>query len=294
MKTDSLFYRLFVTFPGLLFELMDAPELPADRYQVKSVEVKDTQLTLDGLWLPPEDMEEASLLFVEVQFQRDEALYFRLSTEIMMYLRQYRPGRRWQGVVVYPSTRTDTGLPVELQCLDTVIQRIYLDQLPLSPSESLGVSLIRLIVEPSETAAAAARALATRTRTLKLDQAIQQQWLELLELVVIYKYPNLSREDIEAMLGLDELKQTRFYQEARQEGRQEGRQDAQRQWLARERAHLVRLAGKRFGETTATKLAPLLDPVDTPEQLDEVYEWLLEASNGEALVQTVKVHFRKG
>ena len=39
----------------------------------------------------------------------------------------------------------------------------------------------------------------------------------------MYKFPNLSREEIEAMLGLSELKKTRVYQEARQEGREEGK-----------------------------------------------------------------------
>jgi predicted transposase/invertase (TIGR01784 family) len=36
----------------------------------------------------------------------------------------------------------------------------------------------------------------------------------------------MSREEIEAMFGLSELKQTRVYQEAREEGEQEGRFEA--------------------------------------------------------------------
>jgi predicted transposase YdaD len=38
---------------------------------------------------------------------------------------------------------------------------------------------------------------------------------------MVYKFTNLSREEIEAMLGLNNLKQTRVYQEARQEERRE-------------------------------------------------------------------------
>jgi predicted transposase YdaD len=50
-------------------------------------------------------------------------------------------------------------------------------------------------------------------------------------LVVDYlEFTHLSRKEIEAMLGLSELKNTRFYQEAVEEGRQEaveeGRQEA--------------------------------------------------------------------
>lgn len=40
----------------------------------------------------------------------------------------------------------------------------------------------------------------------------------------LYKFPSMSRQEIEAMFSLSELKQTRVYQEGREEGREEGRQ----------------------------------------------------------------------
>jgi predicted transposase YdaD len=46
----------------------------------------------------------------------------------------------------------------------------------------------------------------------------------LITTVFVYKFPTLTREEIELMLGLDNLKQTRFYQEAQQEGLEIGRQ----------------------------------------------------------------------
>ncbi len=39
-----------------------------------------------------------------------------------------------------------------------------------------------------------------------------------MQTVLVYKFPNLTTQDIQAMLGLSELKQTRVYQEALQEG----------------------------------------------------------------------------
>jgi predicted transposase YdaD len=39
-------------------------------------------------------------------------------------------------------------------------------------------------------------------------------------MIVVYKFPQLSREEIERMLGLSELKETKVYQEAFQEGNQ--------------------------------------------------------------------------
>ena len=47
-----------------------------------------------------------------------------------------------------------------------------------------------------------------------------------LYLILIYKFPRMNREKIEAMFGLSELKQTRFYQEAKDEGIEEGEHKA--------------------------------------------------------------------
>ncbi|ACB51288.1 CHP1784-containing protein [Crocosphaera subtropica ATCC 51142] len=58
------------------------------------------------------------------------------------------------------------------------------------------------------------------------DEPIRQNVLNLIETIVIYKSPEKSREEIEEMLGLNDLKQTRFYQEARDEGKIEGKLEA--------------------------------------------------------------------
>jgi histone deacetylase complex regulatory component SIN3 len=49
-----------------------------------------------------------------------------------------------------------------------------------------------------------------------------QAIIELVSTVMVYKFPELSREAIEAMFSVSELKQTRVYQEALQEGEQAG------------------------------------------------------------------------
>jgi predicted transposase YdaD len=41
--------------------------------------------------------------------------------------------------------------------------------------------------------------------------------MELVETVIIYKFPKLGREEIEKMLGLSDLKETKVYKEGRAE-----------------------------------------------------------------------------
>ena len=51
--------------------------------------------------------------------------------------------------------------------------------------------------------------------------------IEMVSTIMVYKFTELSREEIDAMLGfkIDELKKTRVYREAREEGREEERRE---------------------------------------------------------------------
>jgi predicted transposase/invertase (TIGR01784 family) len=68
MKTDSRFYRLFQEIPSIFFELIgNSPQL-AELYQFSSVEVKQTALRIDGVFLPNQNTDNP-IYFLEVQFQ---------------------------------------------------------------------------------------------------------------------------------------------------------------------------------------------------------------------------------
>lgn len=54
-----------------------------------------------------------------------------------------------------------------------------------------------------------------------LDPAYQRDFVELIETIMIYKLPHKGREEIKAMLGLSDLKETKVYQEAQREARLE-------------------------------------------------------------------------
>ncbi|QSJ16446.1 Rpn family recombination-promoting nuclease/putative transposase [Nostoc sp. UHCC 0702] len=57
------------------------------------------------------------------------------------------------------------------------------------------------------------------------DALSQKEIIEFIETVVIYKFPRLSREEVEAMLGLDAIRNTKVFQEAKEEGKLEGREE---------------------------------------------------------------------
>jgi predicted transposase/invertase (TIGR01784 family) len=90
--------------------------------------------------------------------------------------------------------------------------------LELEAELSLGVSMVRLVVEPEKSAVNQAKGLIAKAQREINDRITQQKILELIETIVVYKFPEKSRQELEAMLGLGDLKDTRFYQEAEQEG----------------------------------------------------------------------------
>ena len=224
MKTDTIFYSLFQAFPSIFFELIDRSPTEAATYEFTSREIKQLAFRLDGLFLPKTNNPEKPLYVVEVQFQPDEDLYYRLFGELFLFLRQYKPPHPWRIVVIYPSRTIEIEQTLqfgELLALNRV-RRIYLDELGEAAESSLGVGVVKLVIEPEETAGELARRLIEQARQQLTEEATKRDLIKLIETIIVYKLPQKSREEIEAMLGLSDLKQTKVYQEALEEGKQLG------------------------------------------------------------------------
>jgi predicted transposase/invertase (TIGR01784 family) len=178
---------------------------------------------------------------VEVQFQPDDTLYYRLFAELFLFLKQYQPPHPWQIVVIYPHRGVEREQSLHFgEILNLAsVRRIYLDELPQNPS--LGIGVIKLVVESETEAVRTAQTLIERTREEITDQSSQRQLINLIESIIIYKLPQKSREEIEAMFELSDLKQTRVYQEALAEGEERGLEQG-------ERLVVENLLRVRFGE----------------------------------------------
>ena len=77
------------------------------------------------------------------------------------------------------------------------------------------------------------------------------------------------------MFLLSDIKQTRFYQEAKQEGRQEGRQEGLQEGRQEGEIHLlIRQLSRRFGKISDRRVQVINSL--TLEQLDDLGEALLD------------------
>lgn len=232
MRTDTIFYQIFQTLPSTLFELIgEAIDIAGD-YEFKSVELKELSFRIDGVFVPSLELRDRPIYFVEVQFQKDEGFYWRLFGEIFIYLKQYKPVHDWRAVVVYPSRSVDQDVPMQYRGLMTTgqVQRVYLDELPLDPEQSLGIKMAELVVADEEAAIEQAKQLIQLTQADSVDAGFQENVLKLVQAVIVYKLGYSSLQELQAMFTLDDVKKTRLFQEiaaeAREKGRLEGKLEA--------------------------------------------------------------------
>ena len=67
-----------------------------------------------------------------------------------------------------------------------------------------------------------AKRLIERVKQEQTNILPQKNLLDIITTIAVYKFSNLSREEVEAMLGI-KLEETRVYREAKEEGVQQGR-----------------------------------------------------------------------
>jgi predicted transposase/invertase (TIGR01784 family) len=172
------------------------------------------------VFFPLEEFTNEPLYFVEIQFYKDEEFYDRLFTSIFLYFTQYQPPNPdWFAIVIYDKRSNERTYPQRYRyLLEPHLRRFYLDELEDIPDNSLGIGIVRLVVESEDKAGEFAKALINKAKEELTDTIIQRKVLEFIETIVVYKFPNLRREEIEAMLNLNLLKETRVYQEAKEEG----------------------------------------------------------------------------
>ncbi|HLO83943.1 MAG TPA: Rpn family recombination-promoting nuclease/putative transposase [Nostocaceae cyanobacterium] len=255
MRTDSIFYKLFQQFPGLLFEFVDEPPPEAQNYQFESVEVKETAFRIDGVFLPPDYAPSKVVYFAEVQFQKDEDLYHRFFTESLFFM--YRNKERyhdWYGVVIFASRSlepTNTTIHRSLLAGDQV-RRVYLDELGDIKQQPLSLGLMLLTAIPDtqpDQAVEAARYLLVQAQQQPPEDISPQAIIDLVTTIMVYKFKTLSREEIGAMLG-STLEETRFYRDAVAEGRVEGRVEGIRSLV-------LELINYRFGDISEQNVSKI-------------------------------------
>jgi predicted transposase/invertase (TIGR01784 family) len=198
MKTDKLFYRLFLSQPSLIHELI--PSIPADcDFDYSAPVIKDTEFRLDGLLTPVSDDPNLPLVFLECQMQKDTEFYSRYLAEIFLYLNQYKVQRPWYGLLILQNRNQDLGSDIPYQSLlNSQVKRLYLEDLlpvlDLTPS----LALLKLIIVKDSEAVNLAKSVLEMAKT----EAEFQKQFQLIQAILKSKFPQLTIEEIIAMFDL--------------------------------------------------------------------------------------------
>ena len=99
------------------------------------------------------------------------------------------------------------------------VTRIYLEDLGDDAYNNLGLGIVKLIVEDEETAVERAKELAAKAVEELTDEPTRKKVLELVQTIILYKFQELTPEEVIEMLGLDDFKQSRLYQGILEEGK---------------------------------------------------------------------------
>lgn len=216
MKTDALLYDLFQTFPALFFELIGQDPSLAMGYRFASVEVKQIAFRLDGVFIPENPAQP--FYFLECQFQKDSAIYLRLIAQIAMYFRRENFQGDWQAVVLFGRRSMDPGIPQSYRAFEASgqVQRFYLKE--RSADGSLASAVLALLGTPKRGLKAKVEELLPQMQAESLDPGRRRQIMEMVETVLISRFPKMTRQEIEAMFNIKSLRNTRVFQEGREEG----------------------------------------------------------------------------
>ena len=132
-----------------------------------------------------------------MQFQKDERLYGRLFAEIFLFLRYHSKTVHWRAVIIYAKQSYEPEETEAYQALlgSPSVHHFYLDRLPENSERSLGIELLQLIVEPPATATAQAKRILDRTEQTPTFVPLEMI-IELVETIVVYKFCQLSSQEI--------------------------------------------------------------------------------------------------
>ena len=98
-----------------------------------------------------------------------------------------------------------------------------MNEIEVSETTPLGAQIIQLVVAKKKQLLERVTRLIAQIKQQFSDEPSRLQLLNLLEALVLAKLPQMSRQELEAMFGVDDLRKTRFAQELIEEGKLEGK-----------------------------------------------------------------------
>jgi predicted transposase YdaD len=152
VNIEVILSDIFTEFPEFFFDLIEKPQVNSSLYNFLAQETKEQDFCLDGIFYPHQDYPHEILYFVEFQCYQYEEFYDKIFPKIFLYFQQYNPPNQdWRAIVIYDKRSRETKCPPRyLGLVDNHLLRFYLDEIDFKASQSLGLGIIKLVVEEKD------------------------------------------------------------------------------------------------------------------------------------------------
>ncbi|MBD2139746.1 DUF2887 domain-containing protein [Anabaena sp. FACHB-1237] len=173
-------------------------------------------------------------------------------------------------IVIYPSKNIeqDNIFPHRSLLNGEQVHRIYLDELGEIEELPISVALMVLTTVAEDEARQTARNLLKRSNE-ETSLLSTLTIIEIITTIMVYKFDNFSRQEVESMLGIA-LEKTRVYREIKEEGREQGQ-------IGEAINLTIRLLTKKFGDIGEEKRS-LISGLSLPV-VEDLSEALLDFNN---------------
>jgi predicted transposase/invertase (TIGR01784 family) len=126
-------------------------------------------------------------------------------------------------------------VPYEPLLQSDKIKRIYLKDHPVPDNAGPGLAILQLVTAPLHRARELVARIFAAARVDVPSAAPQPNVIQLVEELMIRRFPGFSREEVRTMFELADLRKTRVWQEAHEEGIEKGIEEGE----ARHKAKMV-------------------------------------------------------
>jgi predicted transposase YdaD len=141
---------------------------------------------------------------------------------------------------------------------------------------------MQLVIAPDHQTAEQAKQLIQQVQREQTEPYVKQGIIELITTITIYKFTHLSRQEVEAMIGV-RLEETRVYQEAKADGIAEGKAEGIAEGKLEEgRSLILRQLNRRIDSISLGLQAQIQDL--SLGQIEALSEALLDFSKEADLV----------
>jgi predicted transposase YdaD len=233
MKTDQLFYELFKLDPRSLFRLV---QLNVEgEYAFESVVVKTTEKRFDGLGKRTDGC--GPNIFLEIQGYDDPKIYWRLFREVCTYHEQTDTTTPFLAVIVFLDEKYDPG-DCRLACLppDQLIRANLMDCLRTVWDNAGSLTVLKpLAIARKEDMVGEIRQWKADIQALRLPEYKTKTLIDLLEYLIIQRFPELDLKEVTTMLQLTPLEETvagrQVFQMGLNEGMKKGEKKGEKKWI---------------------------------------------------------------